>query len=174
MAGRRLRDAVKTVLSGDKSFGSNIHVVIAGLTNTYSQHVTTYEELRLYHLKHLQYHLLHLTEQIFHQTLIFSPMNQNPVVIQSLPDAARQGYQAANSQDAENNYHYRGDVQRSPRAFMLSNDFNMKNDSLAQDKPLKQRMGLEGRLRDDRGNHQHHERNERINGDKPDSMKGQP
>ena len=30
-AGRRLRDAVKTVLSGDKSFGSNIHVVIAGL-----------------------------------------------------------------------------------------------------------------------------------------------
>ncbi|CAL5190815.1 unnamed protein product [Lathyrus oleraceus] len=44
MAGRRLRDAVKTVLSGDKSFGSNIHVVIAGLTNTYSQYVTTYEE----------------------------------------------------------------------------------------------------------------------------------
>ncbi|KEH28474.1 neutral/alkaline non-lysosomal ceramidase [Medicago truncatula] len=44
MAGRRLRDAVKTVLSGDKSLGSNIHVVIAGLTNTYSQYVTTYEE----------------------------------------------------------------------------------------------------------------------------------
>lgn len=47
MAGRRLRDAVKTVLSGDKSFGSNIHVVIAGLTNTYSQYVTTYEEMRI-------------------------------------------------------------------------------------------------------------------------------
>jgi len=44
MAGRRLRDAVKTVLSEDKSLGSNIHVVIAGLTNTYSQYVTTYEE----------------------------------------------------------------------------------------------------------------------------------
>nr|KYP73521.1 Neutral ceramidase [Cajanus cajan] len=44
MAGRRLRDAVKTVLSGNKDFGSNIHVVIAGLTNTYSQYVTTYEE----------------------------------------------------------------------------------------------------------------------------------
>ncbi|KAK2432055.1 Neutral ceramidase 1 [Trifolium repens] len=44
MAGRRLRDAVKTVLSGDKSLGSNVHVVIAGLTNTYSQYVTTYEE----------------------------------------------------------------------------------------------------------------------------------
>ncbi|XP_028771447.1 neutral ceramidase 1 [Neltuma alba] len=44
MAGRRLRDAVKTVLSGSKDFGPNIHVVIAGLTNTYSQYVTTFEE----------------------------------------------------------------------------------------------------------------------------------
>ena len=47
MAGRRLRDAVKTVLSGSKGFGSNIHVVIAGLTNTYSQYVTTYEEYQV-------------------------------------------------------------------------------------------------------------------------------
>lgn len=37
------------------------------------------------------------------------------------------------SQDAENSYHYRDDVQRSPRDIMLSNDFNMKNDSLAQE-----------------------------------------
>ncbi|XP_061986592.1 neutral ceramidase 2-like [Populus nigra] len=46
MAGRRLRDAVKTVLmsSGNSEFDSNIHVVIAGLTNTYSQYVTTFEE----------------------------------------------------------------------------------------------------------------------------------
>ncbi|KAL9405061.1 hypothetical protein Peur_002033 [Populus x canadensis] len=46
MAGRRLRDAVKTVLmsSGNSEFNSNIHVVIAGLTNTYSQYVTTFEE----------------------------------------------------------------------------------------------------------------------------------
>ncbi|KAF7816049.1 neutral ceramidase 1-like [Senna tora] len=44
MAGRRLRDAVKTVLSSSKNFGSDIHVVIAGLTNTYSQYVTTFEE----------------------------------------------------------------------------------------------------------------------------------
>ncbi|KAI4306675.1 hypothetical protein L6164_029932 [Bauhinia variegata] len=44
MAGRRLRDAVRTVLSGDKDFGSSTHVVIAGLTNDYSQYVTTYEE----------------------------------------------------------------------------------------------------------------------------------
>ncbi|KDP46568.1 hypothetical protein JCGZ_08540 [Jatropha curcas] len=45
MAGRRLRDAVKAVLtSGNKEFNNNIHVVIAGLTNTYSQYVTTFEE----------------------------------------------------------------------------------------------------------------------------------
>ncbi|OMO86062.1 Neutral/alkaline nonlysosomal ceramidase [Corchorus capsularis] len=46
MSGRRLRDAVKTVLtsSGNGEFGSNIHVVIAGLTNTYSQYVATFEE----------------------------------------------------------------------------------------------------------------------------------
>lgn len=46
MAGRRLRDAVKEVMtSGDKD--SNIHVVIAGLTNTYSQYVTTFEEYQI-------------------------------------------------------------------------------------------------------------------------------
>ncbi|OAY61128.1 neutral ceramidase 1 [Manihot esculenta] len=45
MAGRRLRDAVRTVLtSGNKEFNRNVHVVIAGLTNTYSQYVTTFEE----------------------------------------------------------------------------------------------------------------------------------
>lgn len=45
MAGRRLRDAVKMVLTsaGNKEF-SNVHIVIAGLTNTYSQYVTTVEE----------------------------------------------------------------------------------------------------------------------------------
>uniref|UniRef100_A0A6N2MPX7 Neutral ceramidase n=1 Tax=Salix viminalis TaxID=40686 RepID=A0A6N2MPX7_SALVM len=46
MAGRRLRDAVKTVLTSgaSKEFGSNVHIVISGLTNTYSQYVTTFEE----------------------------------------------------------------------------------------------------------------------------------
>ena len=46
MAGRRLRDAVKTALTsgGHGDFTSNVHVVIAGLTNTYSQYVTTFEE----------------------------------------------------------------------------------------------------------------------------------
>lgn len=49
MAGRRLRDAVKTVLkSGNaKEFGGNLHVVIAGLTNTYSQYITTFEEYQI-------------------------------------------------------------------------------------------------------------------------------
>ncbi|CAM8970388.1 unnamed protein product [Rhodiola kirilowii] len=46
MAGRRLRDAVRAVLlsEGKKQFNGNVHVVIAGLTNTYSQYVTTVEE----------------------------------------------------------------------------------------------------------------------------------
>ncbi|KAF8396872.1 hypothetical protein HHK36_018507 [Tetracentron sinense] len=49
MAGRRLRDAVKTVLTsgGNGEFNSNVHVVIAGLTNTYSQYVTTFEEYQV-------------------------------------------------------------------------------------------------------------------------------
>lgn len=49
MAGRRLREAVKTVLtSGDNGeFDSNVHVVIAGLTNTYSQYVATFEEYQV-------------------------------------------------------------------------------------------------------------------------------
>ncbi|KAH7415248.1 hypothetical protein KP509_14G034200 [Ceratopteris richardii] len=46
MAGRRLRDAVKTTLieEGGGEFGEDVKVVIAGLTNAYSQYVTTYEE----------------------------------------------------------------------------------------------------------------------------------
>ncbi|KAK1378528.1 hypothetical protein POM88_025272 [Heracleum sosnowskyi] len=49
LAGRRLRDAVKTVLTsgGNKEFNSNVHIVIAGLTNTYSQYVTTFEEYKI-------------------------------------------------------------------------------------------------------------------------------
>lgn len=46
MAGRRLRDAVKMVLTSgaSKEYGKNVHIVISGLTNTYSQYVTTFEE----------------------------------------------------------------------------------------------------------------------------------
>lgn len=49
MAGRRLRDAVKTVLTSQSNgeFNGNVHVVIAGLTNTYSQYVTTFEEYQM-------------------------------------------------------------------------------------------------------------------------------
>ncbi|KAJ8772531.1 hypothetical protein K2173_027708 [Erythroxylum novogranatense] len=46
MAGRRLREAVKETLVSDGrgGFNSNTHVVIAGLTNTYSQYIATFEE----------------------------------------------------------------------------------------------------------------------------------
>lgn len=46
MAGRRLRESVKEVLTSENK-DSNIHVVIAGLTNTYSQYVTTFEEYQI-------------------------------------------------------------------------------------------------------------------------------
>ncbi|KAM1148685.1 hypothetical protein ACFX2B_029059 [Malus domestica] len=46
MAGRRLRDAVKSVLTSGGN-GENVHVVIAGLTNTYSQYITTFEEYQV-------------------------------------------------------------------------------------------------------------------------------
>ncbi|XWS59914.1 hypothetical protein CRYUN_Cryun08bG0163000 [Craigia yunnanensis] len=49
MAGRRLRDAVKMVLTSgrNRQFDSNVKIVIAGLTNTYSQYVTTFEEYQV-------------------------------------------------------------------------------------------------------------------------------
>lgn len=49
MAGRRLRDAVKSILTSSDSgeFNSNVHIVIAGLTNSYSQYVTTFEEYQI-------------------------------------------------------------------------------------------------------------------------------
>ncbi|KAJ4725668.1 Neutral ceramidase [Melia azedarach] len=47
MAGRRLRDAVKTVLTASGEFNNNVHIVLAGLTNTYSQYVTTFEEYQV-------------------------------------------------------------------------------------------------------------------------------
>ncbi|KAL4579177.1 hypothetical protein LXL04_015314 [Taraxacum kok-saghyz] len=46
MAGRRLREAVKEVLAQEFDT-NNLHVVIAGLTNTYSQYVTTFEEYQI-------------------------------------------------------------------------------------------------------------------------------
>jgi neutral ceramidase len=48
MAGRRLREAVKATLltKGNGEF-NNVTVVIAGLTNSYSQYVTTFEEYQI-------------------------------------------------------------------------------------------------------------------------------
>ncbi|KAL4280954.1 hypothetical protein GQ457_03G037740 [Hibiscus cannabinus] len=48
MAGRRLREAVKETLisNGNGEFDDETHVVIAGLTNTYSQYVATFEEYK--------------------------------------------------------------------------------------------------------------------------------
>ncbi|KAF7817678.1 neutral ceramidase 2-like [Senna tora] len=46
MAGRRLREAVLETLvsNGNGEFDDETHIVIAGLTNTYSQYVATFEE----------------------------------------------------------------------------------------------------------------------------------
>ncbi|KAK9164646.1 hypothetical protein Syun_005548 [Stephania yunnanensis] len=48
MAGRRLREAVKDTLiaNGNGVYNNNTHIVIAGLTNTYSQYVATFEEYK--------------------------------------------------------------------------------------------------------------------------------
>ncbi|KAL7261643.1 hypothetical protein ACSBR1_000137 [Camellia fascicularis] len=48
MAGRRLREAVKETLisEGNGEFHNETHIVIAGLTNTYSQYVATFEEYK--------------------------------------------------------------------------------------------------------------------------------
>lgn len=49
MAGRRLREVVKSTLitKSNGEFGMDAHVVIAGLTNGYSQYVTTFEEYQI-------------------------------------------------------------------------------------------------------------------------------
>uniref|UniRef100_A0A0C9RQA8 Neutral ceramidase n=1 Tax=Wollemia nobilis TaxID=56998 RepID=A0A0C9RQA8_9CONI len=49
MSGRRLREAMKKVLItyGKGEFGDDTYIVIAGLTNTYSQYVTTFEEYQM-------------------------------------------------------------------------------------------------------------------------------
>jgi neutral ceramidase len=47
MAGRRLKSAIRTTLL-DNGFSSDVHVVIAGLSNTYSGYVTTYEEYQVH------------------------------------------------------------------------------------------------------------------------------
>jgi len=46
MSGRRLRDAVRESMV-NAGFPSDVIVVIAGLTNTYSDYVATYEEFQV-------------------------------------------------------------------------------------------------------------------------------
>ena len=48
MAGRKLRETIKETLisNGNGKFDNNIEVVIAGLTNIYSQYVSTFEEYK--------------------------------------------------------------------------------------------------------------------------------
>ncbi|KAJ7555860.1 hypothetical protein O6H91_05G057600 [Diphasiastrum complanatum] len=46
MAGRRLREAITATLV-EQGYSTNIEVVISGLTNTYSQYVTTFEEYQV-------------------------------------------------------------------------------------------------------------------------------
>ena len=46
MAGRRLRDAVQKTLI-DSGFPKNVIPVIAGLSNTYSDYQTTFEEYQV-------------------------------------------------------------------------------------------------------------------------------
>ncbi|KAJ7543425.1 hypothetical protein O6H91_09G037900 [Diphasiastrum complanatum] len=46
MAGRRLREAITATLV-ERGYSTNIQVVISGLTNTYSQYVTTFEEYQV-------------------------------------------------------------------------------------------------------------------------------
>lgn len=62
MAGRRLRDAVKETLIGygNGEFGNDTQVVIAGLTNTYSQYVATFEEYKQqrYEVRELRFQII--------------------------------------------------------------------------------------------------------------------
>lgn len=53
MAGRRLREAVKETLTRIENgeFDDQTHVVIAGLTNAYSQYITTFEEYEQQHMR---------------------------------------------------------------------------------------------------------------------------
>ena len=58
MAGRRLREAVKETLvsDGNGEFGDDTHIVIAGLTNTYSQYVATFEEYKQQRYEVIHHH----------------------------------------------------------------------------------------------------------------------
>lgn len=62
MAGRRLREAVKETLirSGNGEFDDQTHVVIAGLTNAYSQYITTFEEYKQQRYEVVMYNYIYV------------------------------------------------------------------------------------------------------------------
>ena len=66
MAGRRLRDSVKAtlIMKGNGEF-NNVTVVIAGLTNSYSQYVSTFEEYQIQ-----RYEVFPHTTHLFHVMMI--------------------------------------------------------------------------------------------------------
>ncbi|GAB4823044.1 hypothetical protein N2152v2_010090 [Parachlorella kessleri] len=45
MSGRRLRNAVRDMV--EEAWGPNVHLVVAGLTNTYASYITTFEEYQV-------------------------------------------------------------------------------------------------------------------------------
>ena len=45
MAGRRLRAAIQSTV--EHAWGSDLHIIISGMTNSYSSYITTYEEYQI-------------------------------------------------------------------------------------------------------------------------------
>ena len=60
LSGRRLRDALQAVLTASTGqFNGNVHVVLAGLSNTYSQYITTFEEYEIHRYEVSELVMLH-------------------------------------------------------------------------------------------------------------------
>lgn len=74
MAGRRLREAVLETLvsNGNGEFDHETHIVIAGLTNAYSQYVATFEEYQ-----HQRYEVAFHLSQFYLTQVSFSFLNLN-------------------------------------------------------------------------------------------------
>ena len=65
MSGRRLRDSVKKVLL-ENGFPNDVTVVIAGLSNTYSDYVTTFEEYQVCTFSYRSIENILLTQMYVH------------------------------------------------------------------------------------------------------------
>jgi hypothetical protein len=79
MAGRRLREAVKETLISNSNgeFNNETHVVIAGLTNTYSQYIATFEEY------HQQRYEVRPNRRGYRVTLEYKPIG-NPYLTEAI------------------------------------------------------------------------------------------